>query len=267
MLIHPTAIIDPGAEIGNDVEIGPYSVVAGDVRICDGCRIGPHVVVHRYTTLGPGCRVHAQAVIGDIPQDMAFKEVPSYTEVGAQCTIREGVTIHRGTEEGSKTVVGDRCLLMGAVHIGHDTRIGNDVIMANATLLAGHVDVGDRVFMAGGSAVHQFTRVGRLAMLGGGSGCSRDLPPFCTSKPHHTNRILGLNRVGMERAGMSAEERSEVKAAFQLFYLSGLPLPEAVAKLAEDYTAGPAGEFASFVKNTERGVCRLGIRGGKHRHD
>lgn len=267
MSIHPTAIIDPGARIGEDVEIGPYSVVAADVRIGDGCRIGPHVVVHRYTTIGPGCRIHAQAVIGDIPQDMSFKEVRSYTEIGESCTIREGVTIHRGVAEESKTVVGDRCLLMGASHIGHDTHVGNDVIMANATLLAGHVTVGDRVFMAGGSAVHQFCRVGRLAMLGGGAGCSRDIPPFCTAKPHHTNRILGLNRVGMQRAGLEPEEQRAVKEAFRTFYMSGLALPEAVAKLTAEFTEGPAGEFAEFVKTTERGVCRLAIKGVRHRAD
>ena len=186
---HASAIVDKSAVIGNDVEIGPFAVIGADVDLGDGCVIGPHAVIHPYTALGSGCRVHAGAVIGDLPQDLAFKQVRSFVEIGADCVLREGVTVHRGTEEGTKTSLGDECFLMANSHVGHNCLVGDGVILANGALLGGRVEVGAGAFISGNSAVHQFVKVGRLAMLAGLSGISKDLPPFCTTHGATINHL------------------------------------------------------------------------------
>lgn len=258
MNIHPTAIIGPGAALGRDITIGPYAVIENDVRIGDGCVIGPHVTILAHTTLGRQCRVHAGAVLGDLPQDLAFKDVPSYVKIGDGCVIREGVTIHRGTKPDTATVVGDQCYLMALVHLGHNVTLGNQVIIANGVLLAGYVTVCDRAFISGHVTIHQFVRIGRLAMLGGMAGISQDVPPFCTAKPHTVNRILGLNVVGLRRAGISPDERLLVKRAFALLYRAGLNHGEAVVRIRAELGASPhAVELADFVAQSKRGICSL----------
>jgi UDP-N-acetylglucosamine acyltransferase len=257
MTIHPTAIIEPGAELGSDVTIGPFAVIGRETRIGDGCIIGPHVVIFRFATLGPGCRVHAGAVLGDVPQDLAFKDgTTSYLRIGADCTIREGVTIHRGTKPDTATVVGDRCFLMANSHLGHNVQLGNGVLLANGALLGGYVEVGDRAFISGNAAIHQFTRIGRLVMVSGVSALSKDVPPFCTVPSVTRNRVAGMNIIGMRRAQMSPAERAEVKVAFKLLYRSGLNTSDAVAKILEQFPSGPAREFGEFVAASKRGICR-----------
>lgn len=238
--------------------IGPFAVLEDGVRIGDGCVIGPHVSILRHTTLGRQCRVHAGAVLGDLPQDLAFKDAPTYVKIGDNCVIREGVTIHRGTKPETATVVGDQCYLMALAHLGHNVTLGNHVILANGVLLAGYVAVSDRAFISGHVTIHQFVRIGRLAMLGGMAGISQDVPPFCTAKPHTVNRILGLNVVGLRRAGMSPDERKSVKQAFGLLYRSGLNHGEAVARIRAGMGAAPyALELAEFVAQSKRGICSL----------
>lgn len=254
---HPTAVIDSHAEVEQDVEIGPYAIIDRDVRIQSGCRIGPHAVIHPGTTLGRDCRVHAGAVIGDLPQEIAFKGCRSFVEVGAGTVLREGVTIHRGTEEDTVTRVGANCFLMVNSHVGHNCLVGDRVIMANGALLAGRVEVGDGVFMSGNSAVHQFVKVGRLAMLSGMSGASKDLPPFCTVHGATINQLAGLNVIGMRRAGISAADRRAVKRVYAAICASDLNVSQAVAKLEEEQLAGPALEFIEFVKASKRGICRM----------
>ena len=239
--IHPTAIIEEGAQIG------------------DGCRIGPHVVIYRHVTLGPGCDVHANAVLGDTPQDFAFKEtVESRVTIGAKTVIRENVTIHRGTKEGTATVVGERCFLMANSHLGHNVVLGNDVILANGVLLAGYVEVGDRAFLSGNVIVHQFTRIGRLAMVSGGAGLGKDVPPFCTVHGVAVNQIAGLNVIGMRRAGMTPAQRAEVKKAFAVLYRSGLNVKQAMERMRAEFKEGPGAEVAAFVSASKRGICALG---------
>ena len=254
---HPTAIIDSRAELAPDVEVGPYAVIEQQVYIHSGCRIGPHAVILPHTTLGPGCQVHPGAVIGDLPQEIGFKGYRSFVKIGAETVIREGVTIHRGTEEDTVTCVGEKCFLMVNSHVGHNAQVGDRVIMANGALLAGRVEVGDGVFISGNAAVHQFVKVGRLAMLSGMSGVTKDLPPFCTVHGASINQLAGLNVVGMRRAGISAPDRQAVKRVFSAVCASDLNVSQAVAMIEEEDIDGPALEFLEFVKASKRGICRM----------
>ena len=254
MSIHPTAVISAKAALGESVSVGPFAVIDEDVRIGDGSMIGAHAVIHRYTTLGPECRVHAGAVLGDLPQDLSFQGATSSVEIGARCVIREGVTIHRGTKEGTATVVGDECFLMAFSHLGHNVRLGNAVILANGVLLAGYVEVGDRVFISGHAGVHQFVRIGRLAMLTGLSGVSKDVPPFCLVGVGR-NVIAGLNIVGLKRAGLAPDARKQIKAAFDLLYRSGLNVSQALEQMRKEFPDGPAAELWRFVEASKRGIC------------
>ncbi|MBI3986252.1 MAG: acyl-ACP--UDP-N-acetylglucosamine O-acyltransferase [Lentisphaerae bacterium] len=258
MKIHPSAVIEPGAELGRDVEIGPFCYVAARVTIGDGTVLGPHVTILPYTTLGKGCRLHANAVIGDLPQDLAFKESETFVRIGNQCVLREGVTIHRGTKPGTATELGDQCYLMANSHLAHNVKLGNQVILVNGVLLAGYVEVGDRAFLGGAAIVHQFVRIGRLAMLGGGCGIGKDVPPFCTTVPFENNAILGLNVVGMRRAGLTPGQRLEIKRCYHLLYRSGLNLLAAQEKIKAEFTSPQALEICAFLAASRRGICLLG---------
>lgn len=261
MSIHPTALIDPQAELGANVSVGPYAVIEGGVRIGDGCAIGPHVTIYRFTTLGPDCVVHAGAVLGDVPQDLGFQGGESYVRIGKGCHIREGVTIHRGTKPGTATEIGEHCFLMAFAHCGHNVRLANHVILANGALLGGYVEVGERAFLSGNCLVHQFTRVGRVAMLSGGCGISKDVPPFCTVHGLAVNRVVGLNIVGLRRAGLTPDERLAVKRAFRILYRQGLNVTQAVAEMQAAFPAGPAAEMWQFVAAAHRGICGLDAGG------
>lgn len=258
--IHDTAVVDKKAVLGEDVVIGPYVVIGPDVRIGDTTEIGPHVVIHPYTSMGSGCKIHAGAIIGDTPQDLAFAGARSYVRIGSGCIIREGVTIHRGTKEETATLVGDHCYLMAFSHLGHNVELEQDVIIVNAALLAGYVKVGRGAFLSGNCVVHQFVRIGRLAMLGGLSGIGKDVPPFCLTTSAVRNEIRGLNVVGMRRAGINDNDRRAIKRAFQLLYKSGLNINQAVEAIRAEFTQGPALEFCDFIEHSERGLCGVRVR-------
>jgi len=257
MSIHPTAVVDPGAVIGADVTIGPFAFIDRDTQIGDGCVIGPHSVILRYASLGRNCRVHACAVLGDLPQDLAFKDEPSYVKVGASCVFREGVTIHRGTKPGTSTVVGDSCFLMANSHLGHNVQLGNGVIIANGALLAGYVEVGERAFISGNAVIHQFVRIGRLAMLSGCSGIGKDVPPFCTTVGVCRNRISGLNVVGLRRAGIGPEERQAIRSTIKILYRSGLNVSQALARIKKEFTQPAVQEICAFIEASKRGICTM----------
>ena len=255
-MIHPTAIVEPGAQLGVDVQIGPFAYVAATVRLGDGCVLAPHAVVLGHTTLGARCKVHSGAVIGDLPQDLSFKDEPSYVVVGDDCTFREGVTVHRGTKPGTTTRIGNHVFLMSCSHAAHNCEVGDRVILANCALLGGYVCVGERSFVGGGAAIHQFCHVGRLAMVAAQSILTKDLPPFCTGLSAENSRVGGLNLVGLRRNGFDAAQRAQIKQAFGLLYRSGLNVTQAKERLRAE-TGNPfAAEFAAFLDHAKRGICR-----------
>lgn len=257
MSIHPTAVINPSATIGDNVRIGPFAVVGTGVVIGQGTQLGPHVVVLANTQVGEECQIHSHAVIGDAPQDMAYNGGLSRVEIGNRVVIREGVTIHRGTKEGTVTRVGDGCFLMANSHLAHNVVLGEKVIVVNGALLAGYVEVGAGAFISGNAVVHQFCHIGRLAMLGGASAVSKDVPPFCTAASGEYNRIAGLNIIGLRRAGFTPDERLQIKRAFDLLYRSGLTPSQAVERIKTELPAGPAQEIAKFAETSKRGVCSM----------
>jgi UDP-N-acetylglucosamine acyltransferase len=219
-MIHPTACVSAGAELGQNVAVGPFCVVEAGARIGDGTRLAAHVTVFGGVTIGGDCRLHPCAVIGDEPQDHGYRNQPSFVRIGDRCVIREGVTVHRGTQEGSETRVGNDCFLMANSHVAHNVVVEDGVILANGALLAGHVHVGAYAFISGNCAIHQFCRVGTRAMMGGLSVLTQDLPPFMTLRTGALNTVVGTNVVGMRRGGMDAEARRAVKRAYDLLYRS-----------------------------------------------
>lgn len=261
-IIHSTALVDEGAKIGSNVAIGPYSVIEAGSEIGDNCVIGPHVTIFGCVRLGEESKVHAGAVLGDLPQDLAHDGSSSFVEIGSKCVLREGVTIHRGTREGSVTRVGDQCFLMAFSHLAHNVDIKRSVIIANGALLAGHVKVGEKVFVSGNAVVHQFVNIGRYAMLGGGCGVSKDVPPFVTMRPVSLNVVGGLNVIGMRRAGMDAAARLEVKRAMKLLYHSGLSRNDAVAAIRAELSSSDALAIADFAEKSSRGLCAWRLSGG-----
>jgi UDP-N-acetylglucosamine acyltransferase len=261
MSIHPTSVVEPGAKIGNNVSIGPFCYIRNEVEIGDNCILDSHVSLLPYTSIGRGCHLHANATIGGTPQDTAFKDLPSFVKIGDNCTIREGVTIHRGTHEGTVTQVGDDCLLMAYSHLAHNVRLGNGVIVANGALLAGYVEVGDRAFISGNCLVHQFTRVGRLVMMSGGSAIDKDVPPFCMTRNMVSNKVMGLNTIGLRRAGFTSDQRLELKRAFKVLYQSNLLIKDAISRLEQDFNSPLVSEIHDFLTRSQRGICPYIFKG------
>ncbi|MFU8779602.1 MAG: acyl-ACP--UDP-N-acetylglucosamine O-acyltransferase [Kiritimatiellia bacterium] len=255
--VHPAAVVEDGVVLGDGVRVGPFSYIRAGAQIGAGCTIGSHVTIHGCVTLGKNCQVHAGAVLGDLPQDLGFEGEASFVRIGDDCVLREGVTIHRGTKPGTTTVIGNRCMFMANSHAAHNVETGDDVILANGALLGGYVKVGARVFISGNALVHQFVQIGDVAMLGGGSAVSKDVPPYCTVRSQSLNRVVGLNIVGLRRAGIGAAERAAIKRVFKTIYLGGMGVRDALAVLqAEDLSGMPAAEaFIRFVKSSQRGIC------------
>jgi UDP-N-acetylglucosamine acyltransferase len=255
--VHPTAIVDQNAKLGANVEIGPFSIIGPDVTIGDNTIVQSHVVIEAEIAIGRGDFIGHGAIIGAPPQDVSFSlKRKTKVEIGDDNIIREYCTIHRGSPDGSATKIGDKNFLMAGAHIGHNCIIGNNVVIANNCLLAGHVRVDDGAFLGGGSTFHQFMHVGRLVMVQGSSAFGKDLPPFVIAAER--NAVFGLNIVGLRRAGLSANDRNEIKEAFKLVYLSGLNTSQALDKAAKMTFGTPAREFLDFVANAKkRGICPL----------
>ena len=252
--IHDTAIIEDGAVIGKNVTIGPYAVIKHDVELGDGCIVGPHVVIHPYTYIGKDCRFFPGASIGGEPQDLKFAGEPSSPVNGDRCTFRECCTVSRATGEGNETRLGNDILMMAYTHVAHNCVVGNNVIMSNVATLAGHVVVEDRAIIGGLAAVHQFCRIGRNAMVGGMSRISQDVPPFMLVSGDPAF-VAGLNSVGLARAGMPLEIRSQLKKAFRILYRSGLPLEQAVETMEQELDSSePVEHLMRFLRNVERGI-------------
>ncbi|HYK24430.1 MAG TPA: acyl-ACP--UDP-N-acetylglucosamine O-acyltransferase [Candidatus Acidoferrum sp.] len=255
--IHPTALVDPAAKIGVDVEIGPFSIVGSQVTIGEKTIVQSHVVIEGEVTIGSGNLIGHGAVIGTPPQDVSFSpQRKTKVAIGNSNIIREYCTIHRGTAEDSASKIGDKNFLMTGAHIGHNCEIGNNVIIANNCLLAGYVLVDDSAFLGGGSTFHQFMHIGRLVMVQGSSAFGKDIPPFVVAAER--NSVFGVNVIGLRRAGFSAKDREEIKAAFKLVYLSGLNISQMIEKAATMKVSTVAREFLDFVANAKkRGICPL----------
>ncbi|MBO7092527.1 MAG: acyl-ACP--UDP-N-acetylglucosamine O-acyltransferase [Victivallales bacterium] len=253
MSIDPRAVIAPGAKIGNNVDIAPYAIIDEHVTIGDNCQIGPHVYLTGHTTIGNGTEIHAGAIIGDKPQDVSFDDATvSYVDIGENCRIREYVTIHRGTEQDSHTVVGDRVMLMAFSHLGHNCKIANDVIIANATLLAGRVEVAEHATISAGVMIHQFVRIGRLAMIGGGNAITQDVPPFCLLQD---DCIQSANIIGLRRSNMSDVARNSIHEAVKIYFFQKLARMGAVEEIQKKCAPCPElQEFIDFVLTTKRGI-------------
>ena len=255
--IHPTAIINPKAEIGEDVKIGPYSIVGENVKIGRGTQIMSHGVIQGWTEIGEDCRIFPFATVGTIPQDLKFRGEKSRLTIGHRNTIREYVTINLGTAEGGGvTIIGDDNLLMAYAHVAHDCYIGTHVIMANAASLAGHITLQDYSFVGGLVGIHQFVRVGRYAFIGGFSGVPQDIPPFVTASGSRV-KLYGLNTVGLKRLGFTDDRLGALKKAYQILIRSKAPVKDAIKKVRDELSdSQDAQEMATFIEQSDRGFCR-----------
>lgn len=256
--VHPTALIEDGAQIGAEVEIGPYSCIGRDVVLGDGVRLGSHVVVTGRTRLGDGTRVFPFASVGHQPQDLKFKGEKSSLEIGKNNVIREHVTMNPGTEGGGMvTRIGDGCLFMVAAHVAHDCQVGDNVILVNNATLAGHVEIGDWAIVGGLSAVHQFVRIGRHAMIGGMTGVGNDVIPYGSVAGNRAH-LSGLNLVGLKRRDFSREVIHDLRRAYRLIFAQEGTLSERVTDVAELFSnVEPVMEIVNFIGvDSARAICQ-----------
>jgi UDP-N-acetylglucosamine acyltransferase len=254
-LIHPTAIIHPQAELGQDVVVGPYSIIEANVKIGDGTRIGPRVTVEGYTTLGRNNEVFTGAVIGSLTQDKKFTGGKTFLKIGDNNKIREYVTINPGTQDGTETVIGNDNLIMAYAHVAHDCIIGNKTTLANGATLAGHVVIEDRAILGGLCGVHQFVRIGYLAIVGGCSKAVQDIPPFMMVDGHPA-KAYGLNTIGLDRAEVPSKEKLILKKAFKILFRSGWSVKSAIKQMENEFPPSPTiSTLLEFLRKSERGIC------------
>ncbi len=251
--IHPTAIVDAKAELGNDVEVGPWAYVGPHCIVGDGSVIQMRATLEEHVILAPRVTVGIGSVLGGRPQDLKFKGEVTTVEIGEGTTLREYLTINRGTSESFKTTVGKNCFLMSYVHLAHDCHVGDGVIISNGTQLAGHVTVHDRAIISGLCAVHQFAKIGRHAFIGGCSRISKDIPPFVKAVGNPV-QLYGLNSVGLQRSGFKEDVVAELKKAYRLFFRSDLNITQALEKAGDLKPFPEVQAFVAFVEASGRGV-------------
>lgn len=256
MRIHPTALVDPEAQLGEGVTVGPYAIIEKNTVIGANTEIGPHALIANGARLGSACRVFMGAVVGTIPQDLKFHGEESVLEVGDRTTIREYVTLNRGTEESGVTRIGSDCLLMAYAHVAHDCVIGNNVILANAVNIAGHVTVEDWASIGGMTPVHQFVHIGCHAFIGGGYRAVKDVPPYILASGEPL-QFTGLNTIGLQRRDFSPETLLLLKRAYKLLYYSHLNVSQALQAIQEQLEPIPEiKHLVEFIKKSERGIIR-----------
>lgn len=254
--IHQTAIVNPEAKLGNNVEVGPFSIIEGDTRIGDDCRIASNVLIAQYATIGSRVQVHKSAVIGTEPQDLKFNGEKSELKVGDDCVIREFCTMNRGTEEGGGvTTVGRGCLLMAYSHVAHDCHLGENIILANSVNMAGHVTIEDNVIIGGLSVMHQFCLIGQHSFIGGLARVSRDVPPYIITVGDSYN---GVNSIGLKRRGFSSDQVSSIKSAYRIIYRKKLNLTQAVKAINDDLEiTDEVGIILDFIERSNRGLVGI----------
>jgi UDP-N-acetylglucosamine acyltransferase len=256
-MIHPTAIIDPKADIDSNVDVGPHSIIGENVQIGSGTVIGPHVVIQPYVEIGPECNIFQYASIGAVPQALKFAGEETHVKVGRGTVVREFVTINRGTGFGGGiTEVGEENFLMAYVHIAHDCKTGRNVILANNATLAGHIILEDFVTVGGLVAIHQFVRIGNYAYVGGKSAVVKDIPPYVIAAGDRA-KLHGLNSVGLKRHGFSQETLSLLKKAYRIIFRIGLTLNEAIERVKAEVEQVPeVDDLIRFIKSSKRGITR-----------
>jgi UDP-N-acetylglucosamine acyltransferase len=253
--VAPTARIHPDAIVGPGVRIGEFCVIESDVLIGAECLLEPYVYIKRWTTLGERNEISAGTVLGTDPLDKGFTGERSYLRIGNANKIREHYTISRGTAPESVTEIGDSNYIMTSGHIAHNCKLGNQIVVASCALLAGYVEVEDQAFISGGVVVHQFSKIGRLAMIGGNTRVNSDVPPFFMCSDFNV-AAKGLNVVGLKRAGYKASDLASLKKAYQLLYRSGLKLEEALARIESEGRTPETLHLVNFIRRSERGICR-----------
>jgi UDP-N-acetylglucosamine acyltransferase len=255
MNLHPTASIHRQAELADGVSVGPYAVIGEHVRLGAGTIVGPHTVIEGWTTIGKNCDIGVGAVLGGAPQDLKYRGQRSFLQIGDHTCIREYVTVHRSAVEDGVTVVGAHDFLMAYTHVAHDCRLGDHVVMVNYAGLSGYVEVEDHAFISGHNAVHQFVRIGYLAMVSGASRVVKDVPPFMIAEGNPT-RIRGLNIVGMRRLGLGPQLRGELRHAYRLLYRSGLNTSQALDGMRQaGLSSNEVQRLITFVEGAKRGIC------------
>ncbi len=254
--IHPTAIVSPGAKIGENVTIGPFCVVEDNTVIGDNCFLDSYVQIKSFTRMGKDNSIHSNAVLGDAPQDLGFKGDETTLVIGDNNIFREFVTVNRGTVKGGGcTRIADKCMLMAYVHVAHDCSLGNNVIIANSSNLAGHVEVGDHVTISGMSGIHQFVRIGEYAFLGGMSGFAKDLPPYMLATGVR-GVLHGPNSIGLRRHGFNSKTCMAIKKAYRIIFRSGLTRDESLEMAESELGSVPeVMKLIKFIRESERGVC------------
>ncbi len=255
--IHPSAAVDPGAELGQGVTVGPFTLIGPHVRVGDNTEIGSHVSLTGHTTIGAGNRIFPHNAIGGVPQDLKYDGEPTRLKIGDNNTFREFMTVNTGTVGGGGvTTIGSDNLFMAYVHIAHDCVVGDRAILANAVTLAGHVTVEDAAVIGGLTAIHQFSRIGSLAMVGGCSAVDQDVPPFCMAIGNRVT-LRGLNLTGLRRAGIDKEAIRTLRTAYGELFTGDTPLKEAIATVSEKWPDNPqVAHLTAFLASSERGVCR-----------
>ena len=252
--IHPTAIVGKNAGLG-DVEVGPYAIIEDGASIGDGTKVLAHAYIASGTTIGKDCEVHMGAVIGHVPQHIHFKGAKSFLKIGDRNIFREYVSIHRGLEEGSTTVIGNDNFFMGFSHVAHDCRIGNSIVLCNGALIAGHAEVEDMAFISGNVTVHQFVRIGTLAMIGGLARVNKDVVPYTLIEGD--SEACSLNVVGLKRSSIGEDAKAQIKKVYRLLYRSDLNVSRALSEISKRGELTPeAAHMVEFVKRSERGICK-----------
>lgn len=252
--IHSTAIVDPTAEVHESALIGPYAIVGPGVVVGAGTRIYPHAVIERDTTIGERCEIHYGAVVGGDPQDLKYEGEPTTCIVGNDTTIREYVTVNRGTRALGRTQIGDGCLLMAYVHVAHDCQVGDGVILSNAVNLAGHVTIDEQAIVGGMTPIHQFVRIGAHSFVGGASRVQKDIPPYVKAAGNPAG-LFGLNAVGLDRRGFPENVKDELKRAYRLFFNSKLNIRQALRRAETELHPYPEiVRFLTFISESQRGV-------------